>query len=129
MDARDSATTSTAANADLWAGYLRVQWGGWLRLAGLGDASDEIARSAADAAGATIAAVVSAWLGGPVARMYAANAPGVTAFVDGASLGSDPPAEDAVVPLQYMRTRARAGESQLEEWRPAVGAREEVLAY
>jgi hypothetical protein len=125
MDARDS----TAANADLWTAYFRAQWGGWLRIMGLGRASDEVARAAAEAAGATMAAVVSAWFGPSVGRLYAANAPGVTEFVEGEAAIGDA-AVDAIVPPQYARPRPRTGESQLEEWRSAARSREDaVLAY
>lgn len=147
MDARDSTTASpatadtgpttagpTAANADLWAAYFRPQWRAWFEFAGMGRAADDMARAASEAAGATVAAIVSAWIGPPVDRLYADNAPAVTAFIEAAttSVASAPPHESAVPP-QYARAGGHiaTGASQLEDWRIATrsGTESAVLAY
>lgn len=109
MDARDT----TAANADLWACYLRAQWRAWLDPFGL-SAPEDLMVVVADGAAANIAAAVSAMIGAPITRMYAENAPEVTAAVhhgDAAAI------DDMAIPPEYARVTRDA--TQLEAWRSA----------
>jgi hypothetical protein len=65
---------STIANADLWNRYFQRQWSPWMTS---GRHDDPIAQVAAGA-GARVANLLTLVAAGPIAWLYASNAPNVT---------------------------------------------------
>src|SRR5207253_543099 len=80
MDARDA----TANNADLWTHYLRQQWGQVFDPFGLADAGwvDAASRIVAEVAAANVAGALTMLVAPQVGRMFQANAPEVTRWLD-----------------------------------------------
>jgi hypothetical protein len=64
---------STIANADLWTKYFHDQWSPWL-----GPLAGQDAAAVAAATGARIASFLTLVAAGPIAWLYANNAPNVT---------------------------------------------------
>ncbi|MBI5289028.1 MAG: hypothetical protein HY873_08645 [Chloroflexi bacterium] len=64
---------STIANADLWSKYFQEQWSAWLRPFAGSDAP-----TVAAGAGARMANLLTLVAAGPIAWLYANNAPNVT---------------------------------------------------
>ncbi|MHB8684682.1 MAG: hypothetical protein ACYC9X_10210 [Dehalococcoidia bacterium] len=65
---------STIANADLWTRYFEQQWAEWLRPLGASTPVSEMAEGTA----ARIAGFFTLVAAGPIAWLYAANAPSVS---------------------------------------------------
>jgi hypothetical protein len=127
MDARES----TANNADLWARYLRDQWTAWydpLRLRRDDAVFNATTRILAEATAAGVAAWLTMFVGQPVTRMYANNAPDVTASA--ASRAETP--DEVVIPPQYAAAAAASAPApdftQREEWASVSHQHAEALA-
>ena len=70
-----TAPEPTAANADLWARYFQDQWRGFLNPLGLPENSP--VAQIAEGTAARVANFLTAVAGGPIAWLYAENAPNV----------------------------------------------------
>lgn len=70
-------TEATIANADLWTRYFQNEWARWLALFGGPDAAP--VTQMVEGAAARVASFLTLVAAGPIAQMYSANAPLVSA--------------------------------------------------
>ena len=111
MDARETTTN----NADLWTRFLADQWRAWLDPLGLFVSREgDPARAIAEATAANVASLLTVLVGQPIERLYVANAPEVTRFVQETAIAP----ESVEIPPQYAYAPPTADVARAAAMRP-----------
>lgn len=111
MDARETTTN----NADLWTRFLADQWRAVLDPLGLFVSREgDPAHAIAEATAANVASLLTLIVGQPIERMYEANAPQVTRFVQEAAIAP----ESVEIPPQYAYVPPAEAQARAAYLRP-----------